>query len=964
MTGIIEFFRGLFSSSKETSKPESQVETIDGEEIIKGTDSKQGVATIRDNLTRWQARYTENYKDFLTVEEALKTYQRAQNALYWLSPILEYPEQFDANIVDAAEILYKDITNVCEFIQARDAYNEKWLGIMRGSHEDELNSPFAEDGLTLTEQQLRAIFSNDNFNRVNAAAGTGKTTTFGRRVNFILTQYDNLAESDLLAITFTRNGVSEMKEELEETFNITGVEVATINSYSKSVAEDQYEELEFIVGEAKNTEIAAIWRDIKASEEHLDTYKDFLKAWKKSEYDPNDFEVVNGVYKGLTEKSDVTLGGEEVPMDPLPEEGLAHEAIAHFLMEHEIKYDYQVHLDWAHSASGDYVLDFRLIDTPTPEEIYIEYCTSKTTRKERPGYRNINSEHPQTVRRIFEPNEKLDTDSSDKTGIIIDGDEILDRSSDKINWDDPAVCERFKDTVKNSLSEKLQATSLELKHPISGKDLIDYVYDHKVLTRDIIENVEEFISQARVREWSPQKAVTKVKEYIEKSDDIEEGVPEFCELCLAAYEEFCEVFDNQKKTDFHGSIVLTKDLLEKSEVDDRFLYQYIFIDEMQDLNQVQFDVIRALAEQQDDVRVFGVGDDWQSIFGFQGARPDLFINYGDVLGAGDYDGLPDPITVFTNGNPYLSKYDSYADNPLEDNFRCPHTVVAASNAIIRNNKVRTEKNPTGLSGGDPINVHHLGCDTYEYQRNKSIQQRIEQLIHNSDYPPEDIQILLRQQDGDPKFYYSLKKAVPDSVDIRTAHDAKGSEAEHVIIPKVSKVGVYPSMKPNRWLAPVKQPPSIYEEKNATYQLEEERRLFYVALTRTKTRLDVLTVQGAESIFIRELPDQLCRHYRPLSDDELNEIETNYECRKNVTGVIHSKRSKNYATFDWKGRGFIDINLYDATDNQIQCIENLNESDAEVTLRNCGIQYRDPPKEDDPYYKRLQLQLDEKVTIEI
>ena len=85
--------------------------------------------------------------------------------------------------------------------------------------------------------------------------------------------------------------------------------------------------------------------------------------------------------------------------------------------------------------------------------------------------------------------------------------------------------------------------------------------------------------------------------------------------------------------------------------------------------------------------------------------------------------------------------------------------------------------------------------------------------------------------------------------------------------------------------------------------------------------------------------------------------------KTITGSVYSIRRKNYATLDWEGHGLIDINLYDATDEQLQCIKKLNGNGAEVTFKNCGIQYRDPPNEDDPDYKRLQLQIDEEVTIE-
>jgi DNA helicase-4 len=880
-----------------------------------------------------------------------------------LTPILEHPGQFDENSVEAAETLRTEIEQVCKFIEGRESYNTEWIEVMKASHSDELNSYFEDDSLTHTDQQFQAIFSNDNFNRVNAAAGTGKTTTFGRRVNFILSEYDDVAASDLLAITFTRNGVSEMHKELRETFDITGIEVSTINSYSKSVAEDQHSDLEFIVGEARTTEIAAIWRELTASDEYQPTYETFIEEWKDSRYDPNDIDVVEGVYEGFTEKSGVTVGGEEVPMDSIPEEGLAHEAIARFLMEKQIEYDYQIHLEWAHSASGGYVLDFRLIDPSIDQTVYIEYCTSEVTCEERPPYRNSNSERPETVRRIFEPNENLDTDPSDKVGVVLDGNEILDGQSDQINWENPATRDRFKTAVTEALRKELEATAIDLGKKIAGEELMDYVYDHKVLTRDVVENVAEFISQARVREWGPRQATSEVTDYIEAADDdLEEGVEEFCELCLAAYEDFQTVFDNETKTDFHGSVVLTRDLLKAGEVDDQFLYRYVFIDEMQDLNQVQFGVVKALAEQLDDMRIFGVGDDWQSIFGFQGARPDLFINYGDVLGAGDYENIIDPVSVFTDKNPMLTEYDGYADTRLEDNFRCPDTVVAASNAVIRNNKVRTDKNPTGLPGGDPINVHHLGCDTNEYRRNISMQRKIEELIHASEYPPEEIQILLRQQDGDPEFYYGLKNDVPDAVDIRTAHDAKGSEAEHVIIPKVSKVGGYPSMKPDPWLAPVKQPPEIYEEEGVTYQLEEERRLFYVALTRAETRLDVLTVQGAESVFVEELPDQLVTHHQPLSNANMSEIETDAECRTSVSGTVDVKFTDNFAAFDWDDGGLVGLNLYDATDKQRTQIDSLETSGGEVTLENCGVELRDPYDEDDADYEELQLQVDADVTI--
>lgn|GEM_PF-2507232 len=903
--------------------------------------------------------------DYLTVREALQTYETATDAVARLEPLLEQPGAFDETVVDAATTVRDDLEDVIEFVERRDGYNDEWLDRMERRHGPRLDEYFEDPDHSHTDQQFRAIFSNDNFNRVNAAAGTGKTTTFGRRVQFVLSEYDDVAASDLLAVTFTRNGVSEMEEELAETFDITGVDVRTINSYSKSVAEDRYSDLEFVIGEAKTTELARIWRAVRADGPLAETYEAFLDAWKDDNYDPNDVEVVGGVYESLSEQSTTTLGGEEVEVDDIPEEGVAHQAIAAYLVERQLEYDYQCHLDWASSPSGGYVLDFELLDGPESESVYVEYCTSEETRNDRPHYRNVHSERPETVRRIVSSNPELDADTDGKTAVVLDGDDLLWRPSDRLNWDDPATRDRFESAVRDELDRQLRRAGIDVPDPLTGQDLEDYVYDRKVLERDVVEKVDSFVNQARVREWGPDEAESEAAAYLEaEGDEVDDGVPEFVELCIAAYRRFVDVFDNRTRTDFHGSVVLTRDLLEAGEVDEDYLYSHVFVDEMQDLNQVQFDAVRCLAGQTPDCRTFGVGDDWQSIFGFQGARPDLFIDFGGELGAGEYDSLDaDPVEVFTDDNPLLSEYSAFADTRMEDNYRCPEPVVAASNAVIGNNEVRTEKQPSGLPGGDTIQVHHLGCDTFEYKLNRSMIRKIDELVDSSEFSPEETQVLLRQKDGDPTFYYPLRSALPDGVDIRTAHDAKGSEAEHVVIPKVVTNHGYPSIRGDKWVDPVKKPPEIYEEHGVSYQLEEERRLFYVALTRAKTHLDVLTVQGAESVFVEELPDEQCEHVRPLSDDELSTVETEYELRRAVSGVVDAKPNDRYATFDWEGRGFVDLNLYDATPAQIEAVDDLAGSGQRVTLDNCGVQYRESADGGEEPSERLQLQLDDSVTIE-
>ncbi len=966
MSSFLSSLRELFTSSE--SEQQQETKSVDPDDILLDSGDTQGLISISEDLVAWRDSYAEEYSDFLTVEEALTQYETATSAYDRLNPLLNNTEDLDDTDTEAAETVAERLEGVINFIENRDSFNEDWVEEMTQIHQADLNSYFENPTHEHTPNQFQAIFRNDNFNRVNAAAGTGKTTTFGRRVHFLLKEFDDVNEQDLLAFTFTRNGSDEMESELDETFGISGVDVRTMDSYAKAVAESQYPDIELLVEEAKQTEIASIWRDIQTDASFEETYEEFMDVWKRDKYDPDNVDAVDRKYNSVTGSSKL-VGGESIDTDSIPEENLAHQAIAEYLTAREIGYDYQVHLDWASAPSGAYILDFQLIEPVKENTIYIEYCTSEETRSERPFYRDINSEEPETIERLFTPNAEQTFDPAGKEGVVLDGDAILEAPSDTLTWNSTTK-DRFKDAVKRELERQLEDLGVDTAGALTGQEFKDKVYDLNVLEREVTEKVEDFIQHARIREWDPKDTEAKVDEYLsEKADDedeeVPEGVREFADLAIEAYRRFQDVFDKVEKMDFHAATVLTRDLLKEGKVDDEHLYTHVFVDEMQDLNPVQFGMVKQLAQQPHEVRVFGVGDDWQSIFGFRGARPNLFIDFGEHLEAGEYDGIANsPIDVFSEKNAKLHDYEAYADSTLESNHRCPDTVVQASNTVIKNNEIRTEKSPTGEPGGDPITVHHLGCDLFDSTVNKSMIRQINRLMRDSPYDAGETQVLLRQMGGDPVFYSQLQKELPNGVDIRTVHDAKGSEAEHVIIPKLIE-GHFPSFRPDKWTDPVNYPPKIYQENDADYLLEEERRLFYVALTRAESQLDIITVQGAESLFVAELPndESICTHTHPLSEAELNEIETERETRRSITGAVVRRQAANYATFDWDRGGLIQINMYDATSEQKAQIDDLAERGSTITLENCGVEYRSPNGDQYDDALKLELQLDENVTIQ-
>lgn len=119
-------------------------------------------------------------------------------------------------------------------------------------------------------------------------------------------------------------------------------------------------------------------------------------------------------------------------------------------------------------------------------------------------------------------------------------------------------------------------------------------------------------------------------------------------------------------------------------------YQYILIDEFQDINKIQYDIIKLLAKPQDNL--FIVGDDDQSIYGFRGSKPEIILNFDK-----DY---PDTDKVI-----------------LDTNYRSTGNIVSAAGKVIAHNKVRFAKNINTVNDpGDKVDIIEFNTQAEEYEK--------------------------------------------------------------------------------------------------------------------------------------------------------------------------------------------------------------------------------------------------------
>lgn len=188
-----------------------------------------------------------------------------------------------------------------------------------------------------------------------------------------------------------------------------------------------------------------------------------------------------------------------------------------------------------------------------------------------------------------------------------------------------------------------------------------------------IEDEKEFISNI-ISEVSLVKSERMQIEYYYSMNCSEEAFQNI-------YREYDQFLRSRNLIDFDDMLLMCYELLSKRP-DILKLWQnkfrYILIDEFQDINQVQYDIIRLLAKPQNNL--FIVGDDDQSIYRFRGAKPEIMLNF-------------------------TKDYPECQQVLLDYNFRSTPNIVKAALSVVRNNNNRFDKKISAVKKeGEPVQV--------------------------------------------------------------------------------------------------------------------------------------------------------------------------------------------------------------------------------------------------------------------
>ena len=270
-------------------------------------------------------------------------------------------------------------------------------------------------------------------------------------------------------------------------------------------------------------------------------------------------------------------------------------------------------------------------------------------------------------------------------------------------------------------------------------------------------------------------------------------------------------------------------------------YDHILIDEYQDISTQRYELIRELMNKNPNCKLFCVGDDWQSIMGFAGSNLNFFVNFDEY-------------------------FNHPAKTNLTKNYRSISSIVDAGRCIMKNNVGQIKKETVSYSEEKrPLVVFYSLHTKYDYedcyeQIAKHSLEKIKEYIDKG-YRYDDFMILLRiikktrlrnfitEYAEKLNIPLSEEPDIPNHVHIMSVHKSKGLQARAVIILCVDKdLYGFPCELEN---------PDIFAtaiRNNDGLREQEERRLFYVAITRAKEEVIMYTGKYFESKFITEIKD--------------------------------------------------------------------------------------------------------------
>jgi len=420
---------------------------------------------------------------------------------------------------------------------------------------------------------------------------------------------------------------------------------------------------------------------------------------------------------------------------------------------------------------------------------------------------------------------------------------------------------------ESQLAAILDRGGIQVKK-LSTEEIVRRVFENDFRITRMARLFRQFIERAKRSGWSPDDVSQKINGA--RSSSLEPRVELFHQLALRMYREYETELNDSNRIDFNDLLVRATKKLKELGGDSTIdlghgtsirvgQLKWVLLDEYQDFSELYYRMIRAILRAAPEARLLAVGDDWQAINGFAGAELRFFKDFDEYFPGGQRAQITTNYrsdrAVVDAGNRLMKGRGSVGIvgagvKSGGAKGRCPDKVWIEFRSGEQWRRDREDD-----SVYFPIAMQLPPTDEEEW-RAKALKECAKIVL---DAPDQQTFLLSRTnrayglslEDFRDRLIRALSdgrgkdpKQVGGSIEVITAHRSKGREA-HTVIILDGTVGQFPKVHPDGLL---------FELFGGTplEVLEEERRLFYVAVMRAKHRLFALTQKGKESPLLASL----------------------------------------------------------------------------------------------------------------
>lgn len=663
----------------------------------------------------------------------------------------------------------------------------------------------------LNEIQREAVRSEEKRLLVLAGAGSGKTKTLLQKLIYLIEE-KGISPSSILAITFTKNATNEMIDRLIMSADSTGLYAQRLSDKRLRKADKDKIRNEY--------QKKYKWIDGLTIRTFHSFCYNVLRNYGVNEFD-NKFRIIGD------EKRDEE---DELSKHIAPE--TVFEVIHKLLIAACDEPDYLLRLK-------KYILDYFV------DKIHIKKTEPRFDHKDNKYFTTLNGTmvrskseqyiadwlYRHSIQFEYEPLLNVKDFSfrpdfyipaanlyiehiSDKSYSTVDKEEqfekghlLLVKTFDKMTTDSALFNHTLDRIVKNRLPANYHQTrSLVFKEEFNG-------YHEEV--KDFVAQIMRITDMIKVENIDIDTVLQNAKA------DQHERVREFYELAIPVLKNYIAYCTDKSYLDFNDMIIKCTSLFRNQEdIVNIFKgkFEFLLVDEFQDVNNLQVEMLKLLLT--DRSQLFCVGDDWQSIYGFRGSNVSYIVDFE-------------------------KHFENASVLKLNMNYRSTQNIVGASNEVIRHNKYKIDKDVQASKISEHKIVVYAGGS--EDENVQFCCDKIREL-NNEGISGEEIMFLYRRSKMFTPYINRFKQE-KIFVHPKTIHGAKGLEAKVVFILGLTDgSGGFPDI----WLED--RIFQVIKKANHDLLLEEERRLFYVAITRAKDKLFLITEKGNESSFLKEIPD--------------------------------------------------------------------------------------------------------------